>query len=89
MASGVLARVGCLADVDLLASAVENLCQRHDASFHRVNVEILGSADAFLHAHIRTRYEGEPAALLKKPGWLNPPENGPTRVTHWVQPMTG
>lgn len=54
-----------------------------------MNVEILGSADAFLHAHIRTRYEGEPAALLKKPGWLNPPENGPTRVTHWVQPMTG
>lgn len=68
-------RIGYLADVDLLASAVENVCRRRDEAFRRVNVEILGNADAFLHAHIWPRYDWEPAPLLKKPVWLYPSEN--------------
>lgn len=44
-------RVRYLADVDVAATAVENVCQRRDPGF-RVNVEILGNADAFLHAHV-------------------------------------
>ena len=68
-------RIGYLADVDLLASAVEEVCRRRDGAFRRVNVEILGNADAFLHAHIWPRYDWEPDALLKKPVWLYPSES--------------
>ncbi|MGF3056659.1 diadenosine tetraphosphate hydrolase [Microbacterium sp. YY-01] len=68
-------RVGYLTDVDLLASAVEEVCRRRDSAFRRVNVEILGNTDAFLHAHVWPRYDWEPEALLKKPVWLYPPEN--------------
>ncbi|QNN81949.1 diadenosine tetraphosphate hydrolase [Brachybacterium sp. Z12] len=67
-------RISYLADVDLLASAVENVCRRRDDAFRRVNVEILGNADAFLHARIWPRYGWEPAPLVKKPVWLYPSE---------------
>ncbi len=68
-------RIRYLADVDLVATAVENVCQRRDTDFRRVNVEILGNSDAFLHAHIWPRYDWEPAELLGNPVWLYPPEN--------------
>ncbi|HEY1704997.1 MAG TPA: hypothetical protein VGG75_35310 [Trebonia sp.] len=48
--------------------------KRLDPAFRRVNLEILGNTDAFLHAHIWPRYEWEPADLAGKPIWLYPAE---------------
>jgi diadenosine tetraphosphate (Ap4A) HIT family hydrolase len=63
-------RVRFLADVDLLATAVEAACRRMDPQFRRVNIDILGNADAFVHAHIWPRYDWEPAELVWRPVWL-------------------
>ena len=58
----------------LLGSAVERACLEHDAAFRRVNLEILGNADAFLHAHVWPRYNWEPPDLVTRPVWLYPVE---------------
>lgn len=63
-------RLGFLADVDLIATAVETVCAAMDSAYRRVNVEILGNTDAFLHAHIWPRYGWEPPELVGKPVWL-------------------
>lgn len=63
-------RVQFLADADLVATAVERACRRADPAFRRVNIEILGNADAFVHAHIWPRYEWEPPELAWRPVWL-------------------
>jgi diadenosine tetraphosphate (Ap4A) HIT family hydrolase len=61
-------RVKFLADLDLLATAVEQACARHDPSFRRVNIEILGNSDDYVHGHVFPRYEWEgPRAL--EPVW--------------------
>lgn len=65
-------RVRYLADVDLVADAVETVCRRFDPAYRRINVEILGNTDAFLHCHIWPRYEWEPEELVSKPVWLYP-----------------
>jgi diadenosine tetraphosphate (Ap4A) HIT family hydrolase len=57
-----------------LAEAVEGACRERDDAFRRVNVEILGNGDAFLHAHIWPRYEWEPPELIWRPVWLYPLE---------------
>ena len=74
-------RVGFLADVDLLATAVERACRRFDPAFRRVNIDILGNADAFVHAHVWPRYEWEPPELVWRPVWLYDLEN-------WRDPAT-
>jgi diadenosine tetraphosphate (Ap4A) HIT family hydrolase len=74
-------RVRYLADVDLVATAVENVCTARDPGYLRVNVEILGNTDAFLHAHVWPRYEWEPADIVGKPVWLYPPDR-------WRDPAT-
>jgi diadenosine tetraphosphate (Ap4A) HIT family hydrolase len=70
-------RVAFLADVDLLADAVETVCRRFDPAYRRfdpayrrLNVEILGNTDAFLHCHVWPRYEWEPLEIVGKPVWL-------------------
>ena len=68
-------RIRYLGDVDLLASAVENVCAARDVGYRRVNVEILGNSDAFLHAHVWPRYGWEPAELVGKPVWLYSPDS--------------
>ncbi|MGW0706746.1 hypothetical protein ACWD4G_12425 [Streptomyces sp. NPDC002643] len=45
-------RLAFLADMDRLSEAVERACGRLDPAFRRVNLEILGNTDPFLHAHI-------------------------------------
>ncbi|MGD7788324.1 HIT family protein [Propionibacteriaceae bacterium Y1700] len=62
-------RIAYLADVDLLATAVENVCQRRDVGYWRINVEMLGNIDHFLHAHVWPRYAWEPDAVRKGPVW--------------------
>lgn len=65
-------RLSFLADVDLIATAVENVCRGRDADFRRMNVEILGNTDAYLHAHLWPRYGWEPPGLVGRPVWLYP-----------------
>ncbi|MCX4750872.1 diadenosine tetraphosphate hydrolase [Kitasatospora sp. NBC_01287] len=67
-------RSAFLADMERLAEAVERACRRSDPSFRRVNLEILGNTDGFLHAHIWPRYAWEPAELVGMPVWLYPLE---------------
>ncbi|NYF17037.1 diadenosine tetraphosphate (Ap4A) HIT family hydrolase [Microbacterium sp. AK009] len=63
-------RVQFLADVDLLATAVEDACRELDPFLRRVSIDVLGNADAFVHAHIWPRYEWEPRELVWRPVWL-------------------
>ncbi len=55
-----------------LGEAVEHACAEADPAFRRVNLEILGNADIFLHAHVWPRYEWEPPELVHRPVWLYP-----------------
>jgi diadenosine tetraphosphate (Ap4A) HIT family hydrolase len=65
-------RLEFLADVDVLAAAVHRACEALDPDFRRVNIEILGNTDAYLHAHIWPRYEWEPSEYIGNPVWLYP-----------------
>lgn len=74
-------RVQFLSDADLLATAVERACREVDPLFRRVNIEVLGNADAFVHAHVWPRYGWEAPELIRKPVWLYDPDN-------WENPAT-
>lgn len=74
-------RVRYLADVDLLATAVEQVCAARDDGYSRLNVEILGNKEPFLHAHIWPRYRWEPAGLRPLPVWHYP-------AARWADPAT-
>lgn len=74
-------RAAFLHSMDVLAEAVELACARLDEDFLRVNIEILGNTDAFLHAHIWPRYRWEPPELRSKPVWLHAGSN-------WSDPAT-
>jgi diadenosine tetraphosphate (Ap4A) HIT family hydrolase len=63
------AYLGSMAD---LGEAVERACKEADPAFRRVNLEILGNADAFLHAHVWPRYDWEPPEIVQRPVWLYP-----------------
>ena len=67
-------RLEFLASLDLLGEAVENACREASSGFRRVNLEILGNTDEFLHAHVWPRYDWEPADRVTKPVWLYPAE---------------
>jgi diadenosine tetraphosphate (Ap4A) HIT family hydrolase len=63
-------RLAFLSDMDVLGEAVEHACRRLDPAFRRVNLEILGNTDGFLHAHVWPRFEWEPTDLVHLPVWL-------------------
>lgn len=63
-----------LADMAVLGRAVATVCARRDPGFRRINLEIQGNTDAFLHAHITPRYDWEPPEIV---GW-------PAALHHWV-----
>ncbi|GGZ15110.1 DeoR family transcriptional regulator [Streptomyces olivaceoviridis] len=65
-------RLAFLSDMDRLGEAVERASRRMDAAFRRVNLEILGNTDGFLHAHVWPRFEWEPTDLARMPVWLYP-----------------
>ncbi|MFF9365193.1 diadenosine tetraphosphate hydrolase [Streptomyces griseoluteus] len=65
-------RLSFLSDMDRLGEAVERVCRGLDPGFRRVNLEILGNTDSFLHAHVWPRFDWEPAELVGKPVWLYP-----------------
>ena len=62
-----------------LAHAVETACSDRDPDFVRVNIEILGNADPFLHAHVWPRYAWETPDMLTRPVWHYP-------ESHWTDP---
>jgi diadenosine tetraphosphate (Ap4A) HIT family hydrolase len=74
-----------LAGMERLGEAVERACARLDPAFRRVNLEILGNADPFLHAHVWPRYAWEPAELVSRPVWLYPRERW-TDAAHALGP---
>lgn len=67
-------RMRFLADMEALGEAVERACRAHDPQFRRVNLEILGNTDPFLHAHVWPRYSWEPEEILSRPVWIYPQE---------------
>ncbi|MGV9249380.1 diadenosine tetraphosphate hydrolase [Streptomyces sp. NPDC003710] len=67
-------RLAFLSDMDTLGEAVERACRRLDPDFRRVNLEILGNTDSFLHAHVWPRFDWEPGDLVGRPVWLYPRE---------------
>ena len=58
------------------------MCARRDPAFRRINLEIQGNHDAFLHAHVWPRYEWEGPDLVRRPVWLHPLER-------WQDPEPG
>jgi len=67
-------RQSFLSDMDRLGEAVEQAGRQLDPQFRRVNLEILGNTEPFLHAHVWPRFGWEPAELISKPVWLYPPD---------------
>ncbi|EHO50043.1 HIT family protein [Lentilactobacillus kisonensis] len=65
-------RKAFLLDMSILGDAVLDATRAL-----RINYDILGNTDNFLHAHVFPRYQTEPAKRLKKPVWLYSPD-------HWV-----
>lgn len=74
-------RDGFLSSLDALAEAVELACMDADNAFRRVNIEVHGNQDPFLHAHIWPRYDWEPADHITRPVALYP-------VDRWRDPAT-
>ena len=65
-------RTAFLESMAALGEAVERACGARDTAFRRVNLEILGNTDPFLHAHVWPRYDWEPDELVRRPVWLYP-----------------
>jgi diadenosine tetraphosphate (Ap4A) HIT family hydrolase len=63
------ARQDFLTDMTLVGDAVTEVCR-----LLRINYEILGNTDAYLHAHIIPRYPWEDDAFRTQPVWLYPRE---------------
>jgi diadenosine tetraphosphate (Ap4A) HIT family hydrolase len=64
------ARLQFLRDMSLLGEAIQRACR--PGGLHRLNYEILGNSDAYLHAHLFPRYGWENPELLGGPVWHYP-----------------
>jgi diadenosine tetraphosphate (Ap4A) HIT family hydrolase len=61
-----------LSDMGRLGEAVLVACTGLDPSVRRINYEILGNTDRYLHAHVWPRYGWEDPELLSGPVWMYP-----------------
>jgi diadenosine tetraphosphate (Ap4A) HIT family hydrolase len=61
-----------LFDMSLLGEAIEAVCRPR--GLRRMNYELLGNTDTYLHAHVFPRYEWEPAEYIGGPVWGYPRE---------------
>jgi len=68
-------RLAFLESMSDLGEAVERACRAADPAFRRVNLEILGNTDAYLHTHVWPRYDWEPADRIGGPVWRYPKSN--------------
>ena len=66
-------RLEYLESMDVLGQAVETACREVGTGFRRMNYEILGNTDAYLHAHLFPRYAWEPQDRIGRPVWLYDP----------------
>jgi diadenosine tetraphosphate (Ap4A) HIT family hydrolase len=57
-------RAEFLLDLSLLGEAVMSACNSLDPSLRRINYEVLGNHDRYLHGHVWPRYNWEPDELL-------------------------
>lgn len=62
-------RLRFLDSMDRFGAAIQRACSELDPQFRRLNYEILGNTDAYLHAHIFARYEWEAADRIGGPVW--------------------
>lgn len=63
-------RADFLLDMSIIGDAIQSVCGPE-----RINYEILGNTDAFLHAHVFPRYSWEEESRRKSPVWLYPKED--------------
>lgn len=70
-------RCDFLLDMSLLGDAISRACV---PTPRRINYDILGNTDAFLHAHVFPRYDSEPPECIGHPVWLYPRES-------WTDPQ--
>ena len=66
-------RLEFLDDMDTRGEAVEAACRATEPGFRRMNYEILGNTDAYLHAHLFPRYGWEAPEHVGRPVWLYDP----------------
>jgi diadenosine tetraphosphate (Ap4A) HIT family hydrolase len=66
---GTVPRLLFLREMSIVGDAILDICKPL-----RINYEILGNTDAYLHAHIIPRYDWEEDELRKQPVWLYPAE---------------
>lgn len=76
-----------LLDMSLLGQAIEIVCRPH--GLRRMNYEILGNTDTYLHAHIFPRYEWEPAEHMGWPVWRYPEEKWTERQYQFSEESHG
>lgn len=67
-----------LTDMSILGDAIIASCQPL-----RVNYDILGNTDNYLHAHVFPRYEWENDEQKTKPVWLYSPTNWDSKETNY------
>lgn len=81
----LVGRRAFLTDMALLGEAITAVCT---PTPRRINYEILGNTDPFLHAHVFPRYDTEPPEYIPSPVWLYPrdrwtaPEHQFSEATH-------
>jgi diadenosine tetraphosphate (Ap4A) HIT family hydrolase len=78
------ARLDFLRDMSLLGEAVTRVCQPH-----RINYEIFGNIDPFLHAHVLPRYAWEGAESLSRPAYVYPAERRNAPADQFSEAMHG
>ncbi|MGH2549859.1 MAG: HIT family protein [Thermomicrobiales bacterium] len=81
------ARRAFLFDMSLIGEALERACAND--GLVRVNYEILGNTDAFLHAHIFPRYSWEEPERLRKPPFLYPPDRWTDPAYQYIEHVHG
>ena len=59
-----------LFDMSLLGEAIEIVCRPN--GLRRMNYEILGNGDTYIHAHVFPRYDWETPERIAFPVWLYP-----------------
>lgn len=74
-------RTTFLRDMSLVGEAIEQVCALD--GLRRMNYEILGNTDEYLHAHLFPRYGWEPKERIGQPVFLYPRESWTSPDYHY------